>query len=150
MANVNEVETKTPAEVMKDIQKRVAAKIKSKAFAVTSVVGKAQLLEVTNRDGLDYTVGGLFNPRWVLNFEERIQIARFRGFVFPDEVDSSFKRLTLGNMVLMLQTQESKRDYGKQLEVSNRSLESGQMANYGKAVKDKHLDFEDDVITPGR
>ena len=98
-------------DINQDIQKSVKERIKSKSFAVTSKVGKAQLLDIRNIDNIDYTVGGALKDFWFKNEDARIRDAHAKGYEFPEAFDSRLKNQTLGDMVLMLQTDEARTDY---------------------------------------
>lgn len=126
------------------LKERVAERIKSKAFAVSSRVGKAQMFDITNKEGKDYTLGGMLHGFWFTNVPERIEMARAKGYHFPEEFDPELKNITFGNLVLMLQTDDARRDYRRLLEERNLAQEASQMRNHKKA--DKYLDFEDGQV----
>lgn len=133
----------------KSLEQRVREKLSSKAFAVTSQAGKHQFFDITNRNGVDYTIGGMFRGFWFDNSPGRIQYARMKGYYFPSEIDSSLENITNGSMILMLQTAEARKDYQRQIERLTSSHETATMANDPNLKGDarKHMiDFE--VIRP--
>lgn len=123
---------KTP-DVNQDIQKSIKDKIKSKSFAVTSQIGKAQLFDIRNLDGIDYTAGGALKGFWFKNEDARIRDARAKGYAFPEDFDQRLKNQTLGDMVLMLQTDEARVDYRQQVRKRIHQLEGSTMENHPKA-----------------
>lgn len=140
------VKSRTVANTTSTLKERVAERIKSKAFSVSSRVGKAQMFDITNKDGKDYTLGGMLHGFWFTNVPERVEMARAKGYHFPEEFDPELTNITFGNLVLMLQTDEARVDYREKLEMRNKAQEASQMQNHKRA--DKYMAFEDGVVGP--
>lgn len=145
----NETITPKNAPATTPLEQRIKDKIRTKSFAVTSQAGKHQFFDITNRGGIDYTMGGALRGFWFENNPGRIQYARMKGYYFPAEIDSELENLTNGSMVLMLQTAEARKDYQRQIESLSANHEAAVMQNDPNLKGDarKHMvDFE--VIRP--
>ena len=121
--------------LMEDIEKRVSEKLTSRHFSVVSSTTRAAKFDIRNKDGLDYTVNGKFKGFWFRNEPGRLLDARQQRYYLPEEIDSRLKNLTMGNLILMLQTKEASDHYTEQIEKKNRSLEGTQMDKHQRADK---------------
>jgi len=146
---VKEVEATVESRNAK-IAREVKAKITSNSFSTASVTGKAGMFDISNIDGLDYTVGGALKGFWFREESSRLQMAKAMGYLFPDEISSEFKRQRLGDLTLMLQTEEARANYKHMIEQKNRNWEGNTMERDERVRNNKaFVEFEKESVVIG-
>ena len=83
--NVTDTEPveETPDLIAAELDKAVDNLVKSKKLAVTGVVGKASLFDISTHSHLDYTVGVKLAPRWCNENDANISAKRLQVYMFP-------------------------------------------------------------------
>lgn len=116
---------KTPTKSIKDeLDEAVEEALQSKRLAVTGVVGKASLFDLsTHSPDIDYTVGGKLSPRWCNDNDANIAARKLQGYVFPEDISPRLKNIRRGGQVLMLRHREAVEQHRAALEQENRSWE---------------------------
>ena len=85
------------------LREKVAEGLKSRRIRTKTVNGKAALFDLKTHTNVDYTAGGLFHPRLVLNNEDKIRSHRqLNGYKFPEEYGVGLKNIQIASHVLML------------------------------------------------
>lgn len=144
-------EIQTPAELSKNARIRadVAAKIKSKFLGVSSVNGRAEMLDpASTHPGVDYTAGGLLYRYWATDNDSNIHAKRMKGFMMPSEVSSELPDIRRGNQVLMVRSSETDKDFRQSKERESRNFESRVMGKSEAAEKAKGAIGEFEVTPP--
>lgn len=119
-------ETDINAEVFEDLQKLLT----SKPVRVSKVVGREQALSTSQHNpGVDYTVGGALDVRWVRNDEAHLSVARAGQWVFPETISPRLKNIKHNELVLMVRLMEQSKNKQKYVEAESRKFESESFAN---------------------
>lgn len=141
----------TPAELSKNARIRadVASKIKSKFLGVSSVNGRAEMLDPeSTHPGVDYTAGGLLYRYWATDNEANIHTKRMKGFMLPSEVSSELPDIRRGNQVLMVRSAQADKDFRQAKEREARNFEARVMGKSEAAQQAKGAIGEFEVTPP--
>jgi len=107
--------------IFEDLQKLLT----SKAVKVGKVSGRQEGLSTQHHNpGIDYTVGGMLDVRWVRNDDAHLSLARANHWVFPETISPRLKNLKHNELVLMVRLMEQSKNKMKYVEAESRRFEA--------------------------